>query len=59
MPTGIQEILALLIVAAVVAAVIFRRWRQAERKTSSCGGCDNPSTEDKTESPVRFYRREQ
>lgn len=59
MPAGIQEIIALVIVFAVVA-LAFRRRRKAHR--DDCGGCDDCGTdakasEKKTETELRFYRR--
>jgi hypothetical protein len=58
MPIGTQEILALIIVATVVVAVIYRRWRKAQNKNESSCGCDGKSSDKKTESTVRFYRRQ-
>ncbi len=59
MSPGLQEILALGVVALVVAAVIWRRWRRrgAALKAGACGDCAAAGPPAK-EAPVRFYRRD-
>ena len=55
MTPGIQEAIALGIVAIVVGFGLYRRWRKGQRKDSAC--CEEPSTE-AAEKTVHFYRRE-
>jgi hypothetical protein len=55
MPPGIQEIIALVIVFAVVAFALYRR-RRAGAKKSACGdACGQSAKPD--EATVHFYRR--
>ena len=53
---GIQEIIALGIVALVVWRLIWRR-RNSSRKAGACGDCASSGPPPK-ESTVRFYRRQ-
>jgi hypothetical protein len=58
MPIGLQELLALAIVAAVLAFGLYRRWKK-ERAATGCSGCDAKNeSSDNGESPVHFYRHE-
>jgi hypothetical protein len=63
MPIGLQELIALAIVAAVLAFGLYRRWKKERSANAAsqpgCSGCDakNESSDD-GESPVHFYRRE-
>jgi preprotein translocase subunit YajC len=58
MPTGPQEIIALII---VVAVVVFALWRRRRRRgpehRAGCDGCDAGGSAQQDEKPVRFYRR--
>jgi hypothetical protein len=51
----LQEALALVLVAAVVAFALWRRSRRA-RPGPGCNNCDKPAATPK-EIPLRFYRR--
>lgn len=55
---GLQEILALAIVALVVGLVVWRRWRRgkATGRSGDCGDCAASGPPPK-ESTVHFYRR--
>ncbi len=55
---GLQEILALGIVALVVGLVVWRRWfrGRATRRSGDCGDCAASDPPPK-EATVRFYRR--
>ena len=55
MTAGLQEAVALLIVALVVGFGLYRRWRKARRREPPC--CAEP-TADSDEKTVHFYRRE-
>lgn len=61
MPIGLQEILALGIVLAVVAFALWRRWTRANSRASdgraACSGCDDGSAATVEEKPIRIYRR--
>jgi len=55
---GIQEIIALAIVALVVGLYVRRRWfgRRKLSGGADCGGCASSGPPPK-ESPLRFYRK--
>ena len=56
LPLTMQEILALLVVAAVVGVALWRRWRRRKVAASGCSQCgDKPAAP--REAPIRFYRR--
>ena len=57
MPIGLQEILALLIVACVVGFALYRRWRRTRIQGSGCTSCGDGDA-DRGEARVNFYRRE-
>jgi hypothetical protein len=52
---GIQEVVALAIVIAVVGFGLYRRWRKGKGKSASCAA--QPVTEN-DEKTVHFYRRD-
>ena len=54
MPVGLQEIIALAIVIAVVSFGLYRRLRRSRKRSPGC--CDQPGT-DKQENTIHFYRR--
>jgi len=61
MPAGLQEIVALLIVLAVVAFALYRRSRKP-KSTGSCGdGCasadKSADKKDSGEATIHFYRK--
>jgi hypothetical protein len=53
---GTQEIIAIIIVIAVIG---FSLWRRLRKKSSSSGACSNceHSTENTDEKPVHFFRK--
>jgi|CXWL01.1.fsa_nt_gi hypothetical protein len=55
---GIQELIALGIVALVAGRLLWRRWFRARAggKAGACGDCASSGPPPK-EAPVRFYRR--
>jgi hypothetical protein len=55
MSPGLQEAVALAVVAAVVGVALWRRWRR-RKATPGCDGCGQPSATPK-EAPLRFHRR--
>ena len=57
MKIGIQEIVALGIVLAVVAFAIWRRWKKGRSGQGTCDGCDKPSVADSAEKTIHPYRR--
>ncbi|MDJ0928138.1 MAG: hypothetical protein QNJ73_10890 [Gammaproteobacteria bacterium] len=54
MPVGLQEVVALAIVIAIVGFALYRRWRRSADTRSSC--CDQPAAK-KSEKTVHFYKR--
>ena len=55
MSAGLQELLALLLVAVVVGLYLYRRRR---RPAGSCGDCaSGPSNRDTAEKIIHFHRR--
>jgi len=58
MDESLQQVLALLIVAIVVALELLRRYRRKRAGKAACDGCEtgNPKPAS-TESPVKFYKR--
>jgi hypothetical protein len=57
MTLGIQEIVTLIIVAAVVGFALHRRWRLSKKSNEGCSGCDANEGQASNEKPIRFYRR--
>ncbi len=59
---GIQELIALSVVALVAGRLLWRQWTKrtarggTAAKSSACGDCSSASPPPK-EAPVRFYRR--
>lgn len=58
MSIGTQEIIALMIVAAVVGFALFRRLRKKSAATSACSGCDTDQSTNSNEKPIRFYKKQ-
>ena len=58
MAFGFQEIIALLIVAAVVGFALYRRWRRSSNAGAGCSGCDDDVASTSDEKPINFYRRQ-
>jgi hypothetical protein len=55
-----QQILALAIVAIVIGLELLRRYRKKRSGGAGCDGCDTgnkATTNDKGETPVKFYKR--
>jgi hypothetical protein len=55
-----QQILALSIVAVVIGLELLRRYRKKRSGKAGCDGCDtgnNNKTNEKGETPVKFYKR--
>jgi len=57
MPTGLQEILALLIVLAIVGFALYRRSRKAASKGSCGDNCASAQNKDSGETTIHFYRK--
>jgi hypothetical protein len=56
---GTQEIIAIILVTAVVGFALYRRLRRKPDSTAACSNCDNPTPSKKTEEqPVRFFRKQ-
>ena len=59
---GIQELIALSVVALVAGHLVWRQWTKRKvrggtaAKSSACGDCSSAAPPPK-EAPVRFYRR--
>ena len=59
---GIQELIALSVVALVAGRLLWRQWAKrtargnTASKSSACGDCSSAAPPPK-EAPVRFYRR--
>jgi len=59
MSAGLQEIVALGIVALVVIAVIYRRWKRAKNAgPGGCSSCAENCSAKGSETSVRFHTRE-
>lgn len=58
MSMALQEILALGIVAAAVAWMLWRRHRQRGHPGGACQGCAAGKHDSSKEKTVRFYRRQ-
>lgn len=56
MSGGLQELLALGVVVAVVALEVLRRWRRRKSAAPGCDGCEKSGPPPK-EAPLRFHRR--
>lgn len=56
MSVGWQEIVALVIVALVLSAAIYRRWHKGRARPDGRSGCDTGAKPPK-EATLRFYRR--
>jgi hypothetical protein len=54
---AVQEIIALLIVAAVAGIALWRCWQRRKIKASGCNQCGDKPAPPK-ESTIRFYRRQ-
>ena len=57
MPAGWQEIVALLIVLAVVAFALYRRSRKPKSSGSCSDGCASVDKQDRGEATIHFYRK--
>ena len=58
MSLGLQEIVALIIVAAVVGFALYRRWRRSSKADVGCSGCEDKRTSATNDKPINFYRRQ-
>jgi len=58
MKIGIQEIVALCIVLAVVLFAIWRRWQRGRRHQTGCSDCDHASPKSSEEKTIHLYRRD-
>ena len=57
MPAGLQELIALLIVLAIVVFALYRRSRKAA-SSGSCGDdCASVEKKDSDEATIHFYRK--
>jgi UPF0716 family protein affecting phage T7 exclusion len=58
MAFGFQEIIALLIVTAVVGFALYRRWRRSGNADAGCSGCEDNVASTTDDKPINFYRRQ-
>jgi hypothetical protein len=62
MPVGIQELIALSLVALIVCFALYRRWRRRRDKSAGCTGCGDDRATDQdqkaAEKTVHLYRRQ-
>ena len=58
MDESLQQILALVIVLAIVAFELRRRWIKRKAGKLGCDDCGPTKSEPKQEAPVRFYKRQ-
>ena len=58
MKIGIQEIVALGIVLAVVLFAVWRRWRRGRQNQAGCSGCDHAAPQPSNEKTIHPYRRD-
>ncbi|MDP7271096.1 MAG: FeoB-associated Cys-rich membrane protein [Gammaproteobacteria bacterium] len=60
MDDALQQVIALLLVAVIVAFEFVRRARKNKSGKVGCDSCDSGeggTTDDKGEAPVKFYKR--
>jgi len=58
MTIGTQEILAIIIVAAIVVFALFRRMRKKPHSSNECSACEQNSSQQADEKPIRFFRKQ-
>ncbi|MBT8442046.1 MAG: hypothetical protein KJO76_06655 [Gammaproteobacteria bacterium] len=58
MKIGIQEIVAICMVLAVVLFAIWRRWQRGRHHQAGCSGCDQSQPESGKEKTIHLYRRD-
>lgn len=58
MTVGTQEILAIVIVAAIVCFALYRRLRKKDSAASACSGCDHKAAEPGTGKTVHFFKKQ-
>jgi hypothetical protein len=54
---GTQEIIAIMLVIAVIGFALYRRLRKKTDSTGACSGCEHPS-KSIDEKPVHFFRKQ-
>jgi len=55
-----QQIIALVLVAAVVGIALWRKLRNNPKGKSGCSGCEPQTTIEKSATkPLKFYKRQQ
>ena len=58
MDESVQQIVALVVVACVVAISLWRKLRARKNIAAGCSGCDSAENGNNAgEQPVRFYKR--
>ena len=60
MDESLQQLLALIIVAAAIGAELWRRHRRKTKGKAGCEGCSTNTAAAKgssSETPIRFYQR--
>lgn len=58
MSIGIQEFIALLIVAVIVSFALYRRWRRKRDRATGCSSCADGAAAGTGEKKIHLYRRE-
>ncbi len=58
MTIGTQEIIAIIIVAAVVGFAVYRRWRKKPAAADVCSNCENGPTNDTKKKSVHWFKKQ-
>jgi len=58
MTIGIQEILAIMIVAAIVVFALFRRMRKKPASKNTCSDCEHTPSQHTDEKSIRFFTKQ-
>jgi hypothetical protein len=58
MMMGTQEIIAIMLVIAVIGFALYRRLRKKSASTDACSGCEHTSSKSADEKPVHFFKKQ-
>jgi len=58
MMIGTQEIIAIMIVIAVIGFALYRRLRKKSNSNGTCSNCEHTSSKSTDEKPVHFFKKQ-